>query len=71
MNQVQSESVSLTAMRHSFAEHGAPDLRDFLDRLDHTSQHPGQHRTVIGHSYGAAVVAWPHKEQQGSTRTPW
>ncbi|WP_396912649.1 putative T7SS-secreted protein [Mycolicibacterium sp.] len=50
------QSLVPGAMRHGFAEAGAPDLRDFLERLDHTSQHPGQHRTVIGHSYGAAVV---------------
>jgi len=50
------QSLVPGAMRHGFAEAGAPELRDFLDRLDHSSQLPDQHRTVIGHSYGAAVV---------------
>ncbi|SHO95852.1 ADP-ribosyltransferse [Mycobacteroides abscessus subsp. bolletii] len=44
------------AAMDSFAEAGAPRLRDFLERLDHTNQMPDAHRTVIGHSYGAVVV---------------
>ncbi|WP_423489103.1 alpha/beta hydrolase [Mycobacteroides sp. PCS013] len=44
------------AAMDSFAEAGAPRLRDFLERLDHTNQMPEAHRTVIGHSYGAVVV---------------
>ncbi|WP_237075751.1 alpha/beta hydrolase [Mycobacteroides abscessus] len=39
-----------------FAEAGASQLRDFLERLDHTSQISDAQRTVIGHSYGAVVV---------------
>lgn len=39
-----------------FAEAGASQLRDFLERLDHTSQIFDAQRTVIGHSYGAVVV---------------
>lgn len=50
------QSLLPGAARDSFAEAGAPRLRDFLDRLDHTSQIPDAHRTVIGHSYGAVVV---------------
>ena len=51
------QSLGLSgAARNSFAKAGAPTLRDFLDRLDHTSQMPEAHRTVIGHSYGAVVV---------------
>ncbi len=44
------------AAMNRFAEAGAPRLRDFLERLDHTNQMPDAHRTVIGHSYGAVVV---------------
>lgn len=44
------------AAMDSFAEAGAPRLRDFLERLDHTNQMPDARRTVIGHSYGAVVV---------------
>jgi uncharacterized protein YukE len=50
------QSLLPGAARDSFAEAGAPLLRDFLDRLDHTNQVPDAHRTVIGHSYGAVVV---------------
>lgn len=50
------QSLLPEAARHRFAEAGAPELRGFLDRLAHTSEHVGQHRTVIGHSYGATVV---------------
>ncbi|EIC67136.1 alpha/beta hydrolase [Mycobacteroides abscessus subsp. abscessus] len=50
------QSLLPGAARDSFAEAGAPRLRDFLERLDHTSQIPEQRRTVIGHSYGAVVV---------------
>lgn len=50
------QSLLPGAARNSFAEAGAPRLRDFLERLDHTNQMPDAHRTVIGHSYGAVVV---------------
>uniref|UniRef100_UPI001C37CB47 alpha/beta hydrolase n=1 Tax=Mycobacterium sp. D16Q16 TaxID=1855659 RepID=UPI001C37CB47 len=50
------QSLLPGAARDGFAEAGAPRLRDFLDRLDHTNQMNDAHRTVIGHSYGAVVV---------------
>ncbi|KRQ29938.1 hypothetical protein AOT83_10885 [Mycobacteroides sp. H001] len=56
-NYLAPQSLGLSgAARNSFAEAGAPRLRDFLERLDHTNQIPDAHRTVIGHSYGAVVV---------------
>ncbi len=56
-NYLAPQSLGLSgAARNSFAEAGAPVLRDFLERLDHTSQMPDARRTVIGHSYGAVVV---------------
>ncbi|CPW67466.1 alpha/beta hydrolase [Mycobacteroides abscessus] len=50
------QSIFPGAARDDFAESGALRLRDFLDRLDHTSEMPETRRTVIGHSYGAVVV---------------
>ncbi|ORB56774.1 hypothetical protein BST43_13275 [Mycobacteroides saopaulense] len=55
-NYLAPQSLFPGAARDSFAEAGAPRLRDFLERLDHTSQMPDAHRTVLGHSYGAVVV---------------
>ncbi|SHQ49147.1 ADP-ribosyltransferse [Mycobacteroides abscessus subsp. bolletii] len=55
-NYLAPQSIIPGAARKSFAETGAPLLRDFLDRLDHTNQIPDARRIVIGHSYGAVVV---------------